>query len=108
MKAVKEGKTRIIVDGVELTVSQTGSSVSVRRVVGRDRERRLDIWSGIQFSLDHDPDPAVIILVRKMKQVAALQTASCTCDYRYGHSDHAVLCRSIYVALLDGACADDD
>lgn len=104
-----ETKTRIVVDGVELIVSQTGSVVNVRRVVGRDRGRGLDIWSGIQFSLDdHGIDPAAITLVRKMKQIAALLTAPCTCDYRYGHSDHVALCRSIYVATYDGACVDDD
>jgi hypothetical protein len=47
-------------------------------------------------------------LVKKMKQVAALQTARCTCDYRQGFSDHAEHCLSIYVASDDGACVDDD
>jgi hypothetical protein len=102
----EESKTRIrvVVDGVELTVDQTGNSVSVHRVVARDRRRKIDITSGRRFSLD---DPAAIILVEKMKWVAALQTARCTCDYRYGYSDHAEHCQSIDVATYDGARDDD-
>jgi len=58
-----------------------------------------------QFTLD---DPAAITLLEKMKSVAALQTARCTCDYRYGYSDHAEHCQSIHVAKYDGGCLDDD
>jgi hypothetical protein len=96
---------KIVVEGVELTVTQTGNSVSVHKVVGRDRRRKIDITSGRQFTLD---DPAAITLLTKMKLVAALQTARCTCDYRYGYSDHAEHCQSINVARYDGACIDDD
>jgi hypothetical protein len=98
-------KTRIVVDGVELTVTQTECSVSIHKVVGRDRRRKLDITSGRQFTLD---DHAAITLVKKLKQVAALQTARCTCDYRQGWSDHAEHCLSVYDARLDGECIDDD
>src|SRR6267142_4124068 len=93
-------KIRIVVDGTELTVTQTGNSVSVSRVVGRDRKRKIDITSGINFALDA---PAAITLLEKMRRVAALQTARCTCDYRYGFSDHAEHCRSIHIAGYDGA-----
>jgi hypothetical protein len=99
------GKTKVIVDGVELTVEQTNEYVSVSRVVGRDRKRKIDITSGRQFKLD---EPAALTLVKKMKRVAALQTARCTCDYRYGWSDHAEHCQSIYKAEYDGGCVDDD
>lgn len=98
-------KTRIVVEGVELTVTQTGDSVSVSRVVGRDRKRKIDITSGKNFTRDA---PTAITLVEKMKRVAALETARCTCDYRYGFSDHAEHCQSIYVAQSDGAGFDDD
>lgn len=100
-----EHKARIVVDGVELTVTQTGNSVTVRRVVGRDRVRKTDVTSDRTFTLD---DPAAITLLNKLKQVAALQTARCTCDYRHGFSDHAEHCRSLYVARYDGGCGDDD
>lgn len=97
-------KTRIIVDGVELTVTQTGDSVSIHKVVGRDRTRKIDITSGVTFR----PEDAAMALLKKLKSVAALQTANCACDYRYGYSDHAEHCHSIYVATYDGACVDDD
>ena len=98
-------KTRIVVDDVELTVTQTGNSVSVSRVVGRDRKRKIDITNGRQFTLDK---PAAITFIDKLKSVSALQTARCTCDYRYGYSDHAEHCQSIYTANYNGACIDDD
>lgn len=97
-----KSKTQIEVEGVKLTVTQTGNSVSVHRVVGRDRKLKLDITSGRVFAIDNDLDLAAIALVKKMKCVAALQTARCTCDYRYGFSDHADHCQSIYVARYDG------
>jgi hypothetical protein len=96
---------RIVVDGVELTVAQTGGSVNITRVTGRDRKQKLDITSGMQFHPDH---PAAITLVKYMKSVAAMQPARCTCDYRYGYSDHAEHCHSIYVARDEGSCLDDD
>lgn len=98
-------KTRVVVEGVVLTVEQVGSSVHVSKVVGRDRKRKLDITSGRQFTLEI---PEAITLVQKMKSVAALQTARCTCDYRHGYSDHAEHCQSIYVAKYDGGGFDDD
>jgi hypothetical protein len=99
-------KAKIVVDGVELTVTQTRDSVSVSRVVGRDRKNKIDITSAKNFALDA---PAAITFVDKLKRVAALSTAPCTCDYRLGFSDHAEHCKSIYVARSDdGACFDDD
>lgn len=98
-------KAKIVVDGVELAVTQTRNSVSVSRVVGRDRKRKIDITSGKNFALDA---PAAITLLEKMKRVAALRTAPCTCDYRLGFSDHAEHCKSIYVARSDEGCFDDD
>lgn len=98
-------KTRIVVDGVELAVTQTGASVNIHKVVGRDRTRKIDITSGVTFGLE---DPAAITLIKKLKSVAALQTARCICDYRYGYSDHAEHCYSIYVATYDGGFVDDD
>jgi hypothetical protein len=88
------------VDGVALTITQTGNSVHVSKVVGRDRKRKIDITSGRQFTL---VEPVAITLLGKMKRVAALQTARCTCDYRWGYSDHAEHCQSIHVAKDDGA-----
>lgn len=98
-------KTRIVVEGVALTVAQTGDSVSIHKVVGRDRKRKIDITSGVTFRPE---DPVGISLIKNLKSVAALQTARCTCDYRYGYSDHAEHCHSIYVAKYDGAWVDDD
>ena len=101
-------KTRIIVDGVELTVVQDGDSVTISRVVGRDRVRKLDMTGGTTFNLTKEIDPPALALVDKLKRVAKYQTAPCRCDYRYGYSDHAEHCQSIYVAEYDGACVDDD
>lgn len=95
---------RIVIEDVELTVTQVGNSVSVHRVIGRDRKRKLDITRGKTFEL---VNPVAITLLEKMKRAAALSTARCTCDYRYGYSDHAEHCRSIYVARYDGARNDD-
>lgn len=90
---------KILVDGVELAVTQAGNgvftSVTARRVVGRDRKRKLDITSAITSSLDGDP---VLTVVRVLKDVAAMPTARCTCNYHYGYSDHAEHCQSIHVA----------
>ena len=99
-------EVRIVVEGVELILTQVGDSVSAHRVTGRDRRQKVDITSGLTFTLDQPA--AAIILVEKMKRVAARPTARCTCDYHYGYSDHAEHCQSIYVAEYDGACVDDD
>lgn len=100
-------KTRIVVEGVELTITQTKVNrniyVKVSRKAGRDRKRRLDITSGIETQVED-----ALSLVRVLRQAAKLQPARCTCDYRYGYSDHAEHCHSIYVASYDGACIDDD
>lgn len=101
-------KTRIVVDDTELQLEQTGNAVTIKKVVARDRKRKLDITSGVTFALDNSTDPAAIALAKQLKRVAALQTARCTCDYRYGWSDHAEHCESLYVAAYDGGCADDD
>jgi hypothetical protein len=77
--------------------------INVKRVVGRDRKRKIDITAGIEAEMED-----ALHLVRGLKDVAALKTARCTCDYRYGFSDHAEHCQSIYVATYDGACIDDD
>jgi hypothetical protein len=103
--------TRVVVDGVELTILQTVQIVqkhrriyvNVKRVVARDRKRKLDITSGVETEMED-----AIHLIRLLKQVAAFQTARCTCDYRYGYSDHAEHCQSIYVARYDGGVDDDD
>lgn len=104
MRDRKRHKMRIEVDGVELTV-QVGDSVKIHRVVGRDRKRKIDITSTLVLEL---APSAAALLVKELKRVAALQTARCTCDYRYGFSDHAEHCTSIYVAKCDGAIFDDD
>jgi hypothetical protein len=89
--------TKIEVDGVELTVKQAVVKkrvyINVTRIVGRDRKRKLDISAGVETEMEDALD-----LVTTMQQVAKMQTARCTCDYRYGFSDHAEHCRSIYVA----------
>ncbi len=101
MKAMK-----IEVAGVELTVEQTlvkrNIYVKVKRVVGRDRQRKINITCGIETQIEEAFD-----LVKTLKRVAAMQTACCTCDYRYGFSDHAEHCHSIYVAT-DGGHAYED
>lgn len=96
---------KIAVDGVELTVAQTGNFARVSKVIGRDRRRKIDITFGAEFPLD---DPAAITLLKALKRVAATRTTRCTCDYRYGFSDHAEHCQSIHVASYDGGYADDD
>lgn len=97
-------KTKIEVNGVELTVIQTvvkkNVYVKVTRVVGRDRKRKLDLTGGIETQLEKGNE--AISLLSTLKQVAKLQTARCTCDYRYGYSDHADHCTSIYVAQDSG------
>jgi hypothetical protein len=103
-----EHTTRLVVDGVELTVAQDGNSVTVKRVVARDRKRKRNVTCGITFDIRRENDPPAIALVKVMKGVVKMQTARCDCDYRYGYSDHAEHCRSIYVAESDGACVDDD
>ena len=105
-----EHKTRIVVEGVELTVTQTttelGTYVKVKRLLGRDRKRRLDLTGGIATRLERGNE--AISLLITLKQVAKLKTAKCTCDYRYGYSDHAEHCQSIHVAKDYGGGADDD
>jgi hypothetical protein len=101
-------KTKIVVDGDELTVRQTitelGQYVCVTKVVGRDRKRKLDLTGGIETKIDEP-----LALIRLLKQVVALPTARCTCDYRRGWSDHAEHCTSIYKASYDDeGYLDDD
>lgn len=105
-------KTQIVVEGVELTVAQTEVKrvsgkrlvhVTISRKVGRDRKRKLDIMGHIETKVGD-----ALRLVRVLRQVARLRTSRCTCDYRYGYSDHAEHCQSIYVADSDGAGFDDD
>jgi hypothetical protein len=105
--ATDTSKTRIVVEGVELVITQTKIKrnvyVKVSRKVGRDRTRQLDITGGIETKVED-----ALSLVRVLREAAKLQIARCTCDYRYGYSDHAEHCQSIYVASYDGACIDDD
>lgn len=101
-------KTRIVVGGVELTIRQTitdlGQYVCATKIVGRDRKRKLDLTAGIETKID---EPLTLISV--LKQVVALPTARCTCDYRRGWSDHADHCTSIYKASYeDEGYLDDD
>lgn len=107
-KQKQEHSTRIVVDGIELAVTQIGGSVSIKRKIGRDRKRKLDVTSSLDFSLADHRDEEAIALIRNLKSVANYRTARCTCDYRYGFSDHADHCQSIYVASYDGGCDDDD
>jgi hypothetical protein len=101
-------ETTVVIDGITLIVKQTNQSVSVTRVVARDRKRKLDITSGLNFGLaDHRGEEA-LALIRNLKCVARYETARCTCDYAYGFSDHAEHCQSIYVAKYDGGPVDDD
>lgn len=104
LRCIGEGETRIEVEGVELIITQVGHSVSVRKVVGRDRKRKIDITSGSSFSL---ADLSAIGLMGQLKHIAALTTVRCTCDYHYGYSDHAESCQSIYVARYEGYTDDD-
>ena len=109
-RIVVERKAKIVVDGVELTVKQTttklGTYVLVKRKVGRDRKRKLDLTGGIETKLERGDE--AISLLSTLKQVVALRPARCTCDYRYGYSDHAEHCQSIYVSRPDEAGVDDD
>jgi hypothetical protein len=104
-RRVAQGPMKIAVDGVELTVEQTvvkkNVYVTVKRKVGRDRKRKLDITGGVETQVEDAVD-----LLKVLKQVAAFQTARCTCDYCYGYSDHAEHCLSIYVAS-DSSWSDD-
>lgn len=86
---------KIKVEGVELTVSESeqGRVVAVTKTIGRDRKLKRDITDMIQI---HRPTTKELIDV--LKRAARLQTAQCTCDYRYGYSDHYEHCKSIYVA----------
>lgn len=104
-KKLRRGKTSIVVDGVELFVEQVGDLVHVKKVIGRNRKSKLDVTSGytIRF-VDFD----VIYLMKKLKSAAALPTAPCKCDYRYGYSDHAEHCTSIYVASDPARGYEDD
>jgi hypothetical protein len=98
--------TKIVVEGVELSVTQTlvkrNVYVKVNRKVGRDRKRQLDITAGIETRVED-----ALSLLRVLRQVAKLQTSRCTCDYRVGYSDHADNCQSIYVARCEEAYGDD-
>lgn len=100
-------KMQIVVEGVELTVAQTKVKhlvhVTVSRKVGRDRKRKLDIMGYIETKVEDALD-----LVRVLRKVARLRTSRCTCDYRYGYSDHAEHCQSIYVAESHEGYVDDD
>jgi hypothetical protein len=105
-----EHKTRIVIESVEMTVVQTttklGTYVKVKRLVGRDRKRKLDLTGGIVTQLERGSE--AISLLTALKQVAAFRTVKCTCDYRYGYSDHAEHCQSIHVAKDYGGGIDDD
>jgi hypothetical protein len=85
---------KIEVDGVTLTVTQHKNFVTVTRVVGRDRKKKVDIKNGRQFKMPKLASE----FVDKLRKVAKLQTARCTCGYHYGQSDHYEHCQSIYVA----------
>ena len=96
---------KIVVDGTQLTVSQTRGVVHISRVVGRDRKRKVDITSYAELTPEASE---ALVLLRELKRVAALPDFRCTCDYRYGYSDHAEHCQSTRVAKYDGGCIDDD
>lgn len=102
-------KRKIIVDGVDLTVEQTttklGTYVTVKRIVGRDRKRKKDMTGAVSTQLERGNE--AVTLLDTLKEVAAFRTVRCTCDYRYGHSDHAEHCQSIYIAKYDGWPDDD-
>ncbi len=86
---------KIVVNGVELAVTQArddGRVKAVRRT-GRDRRRKRNVTDGITLRIKNPLE-----LVTLLKLVAALPTARCTCNYRYGYSDHAEHCQSIHVA----------
>lgn len=66
-----ETKEKIVVDGVELTVTSSFSSVSIERVVSKDRTRKppIDITSGLTFM----PNGVTVAdIVKKLKRAAAL------------------------------------
>lgn len=99
-------KTKIVVEGVELTVvEQEDGLVRISRVTGRDRKRKIDITSTEEF---HPEPPVAIAIAHAMKRAAKTVTARCTCDYRRGWSDHAESCRSISVADREEYVDDDD
>lgn len=93
------------VTGVQLLVVQEGRTVTISKVIGKDRKRGMDITRGRTFKID---EPAAMQLIDRMKKVAAYRTEPCRCGYSYGYSDHAEHCKSIYKAEYDGCCVDDD
>lgn len=100
-KDAKKSVEKIVVDGVELTVKHTDDGVYVTRVVGRDRERKLDLTNGERFNDNNG-------LLSAMKRVAALSTMRCTCGYGWGWSGHAEHCKSVYVAEDPARFGTDD
>jgi hypothetical protein len=94
---------KINVDGVDLIVKQTvtdlGTYVSVTRVVGRNRKRKINITAGISTQLQKKNEARHLLDV--MRRVVKLRPARCTCDYGRGWSDHAEHCQSIYKASCE-------
>lgn len=89
---------RVEVDGVSLILTQEKRCITVKKVTARDRKRRIDITMGITFTLDDHVGEEAVKIAKTMQRVSAMRTERCTCDYRYGFSDHAEHCLSIYVA----------
>lgn len=100
---------KIEVEGIELTVKQTvtdlGTYVTVTRVVGRNRKRKINITAGISTQLAKSREATHLLDV--LKRVVKLRTARCTCGYHRGWSDHAEHCESIYVAPYEDYLPDD-
>jgi len=94
----------INVEGVELNVYQDGRWIVIEKCIGRDRKNNVSIMSRRRMALQN---PIAETLVKELKGVAARPTKGCTCDYRYGFSDHAEHCQSIYVASGSRGFDDD-
>jgi hypothetical protein len=102
--------SKIVVNDVELRVEQTDDVITVTKVIGKDRRIQKDIVHAVKStfaSLAKVDLPPAVAVVALLKRVAQTPTKRCTCGYRYGYSDHAAFCQSLYVAS-DPFLAEDD
>lgn len=98
---------KIEIDGVEISVVAKGGAAVASRPVGKDRTKRpaRDEMSAMAIG-----DQSTIDALKRLKRFVAIPTAHCTCDYRYGWSDHAEHCKSLHVAqdpAVDAFLEDD-
>jgi hypothetical protein len=94
---------KVEIEGVTLHVTQHENFVTVTKVVGRDRKKKVDIKSGRQFRM-----PVLASeFIDRLKKVSKLKVARCVCGYGRGWSGHADHCESIYVASCEDYYPDD-